>query len=205
MNLKEAYRYSNFLTSMMDKANSMLYLNEFVTKTEQTHLRTKTNPEAEDETIVVVSPRFAGIDYTPDKVIALYSKLLEERKQLFAAIAEAKADEDFNIDNAISMNKCRQNFVTRLEGLLSLKPNERQTTGTGYKFDINNEQKPYTYEIKERTELAFNKEAVKELVKSLKEECDKVSSELDMVEVTSQVDFEPKFSITDTFEDLVVA
>ena len=51
MNLKEAFRYQNKIQSFMDEAQSILDRDSNVTKVENTYLRHKVMPEAEDETI----------------------------------------------------------------------------------------------------------------------------------------------------------
>ncbi len=53
MNLKEAFRYQNKIQSFMDEAQSVLDLDGNVTKMENTYLRKKVMPEAEDEKILV--------------------------------------------------------------------------------------------------------------------------------------------------------
>lgn len=50
MNLKEAFRYQNKIQNLMDEAESILHRDRNVTKVENTVLRHKVNPDAEDET-----------------------------------------------------------------------------------------------------------------------------------------------------------
>ena len=48
MNLKEAFRYQNKLQDLMEEAKDILSVDKNVTKVENTHLRHKINPDAED-------------------------------------------------------------------------------------------------------------------------------------------------------------
>lgn len=56
MILKEAYRYQNYLNTLIRDAESYLMKKDFITETKQTHNRNKVNPDATDETIEVQKP-----------------------------------------------------------------------------------------------------------------------------------------------------
>lgn len=202
MNLKESYRYANYLDRMLITADTYLRNKGFVTTTEQNHLRSKANPDAQDEKIAVQKPY--DVDFTPNGIIDFVVKVINEKEKLFSAIANAKARTEINIDNAVAMNKKKQSFVNTLNSIVSIKPSETQSMGKDYKFDINNEQKPYSYQIISKTSIDFDRNSVKGLIKKYNKECDEVSSKLDEIEITTQVDFTPLFDVNDSFEDLVV-
>lgn len=202
MNLKESYRYANYLDRLLYTADTYLRNKGFVTTTEQNHMRSKANPDAQDEKIEVQKPY--DVDFTPNDIIDFVVKVINEKENLFSAIADAKAATEINIDNAIAMNKKRQSFVNTLNSIVSIKPNETQSMGKDYKFDINNEQKPYSYQIISKTSIDFDRTSVKGLIKKYNKECDEVSSKLDEIEITTHVDFTPLFDVNDSFEDLVV-
>lgn len=202
MNLKESYRYANYLDRLLMTADTYLRNKGFVTTTEQNHLRSKANPDAQDEKIEVQKPY--DVDFTPNDIIDFVVKVINEKENLFSAIANAKATTEINIDNAIAMNKKKQSFVNTLNSIVSIKPNETQSMGKDYKFDINNEQKPYSYQIISKTSIDFNRNNVKGLIKKYNKECDEISSNLDEIEITTQVNFTPLFDVNDSFEDLVV-
>lgn len=202
MNLKESYRYANFLDRLLITAETYLRNKGFVTTTEQNHLRSKANPDAQDEKIEVQKPY--DVDFTPNDIIDFVVKVINEKENLFLAIADAKATTEINIDNAIAMNKKKQSFVNTLNSIVSIKPNETQSMGKDYKFDINNEQKPYSYQIISKTSIDFDRTSVKGLIKKYNKECDEISSKLDEIEITTQVNFTPLFDVNDSFEDLVV-
>lgn len=202
MNLKESYRYANYLDRLLITADTYLRNKGFVTTTEQNHMRSKANPEAQDEIIVVQKPY--DVDFTPNDIIDFVVKVINEKENLFSAIADAKVSAEINIDNAIAMNKKKQSFVNTLNTIVSIKPSETQSIGKDYKFDINNEQKPYSYQIISKTSIDFDRNSVKGLIKKYNKECDEISSKLDEIEITTSVDFTPLFDVNDSFEDLVV-
>lgn len=202
MNLKESYRYANYLDRLLITADTYLRNKGFVTTTEQNHLRSKANPDAQDEIVAVQKPY--DVDFKPNDIIDFVVKVINEKEKLFSAIADAKARTEINIDNAVAMNKKKQSFVNTLNSIVSIKSSETQSMGKDYKFDINNEQKPYSYQIISKTSIDFDRNSVKGLIKKYNKECDEISSKLDEIEITTQVDFTPLFDVNDSFEDLVV-
>ena len=200
MNLKESYRYANFLENLLDSAKNYLGRDDFVTTTKEDHLRSKENKDAVDELGVVVAKQI-DVDFTPNQVIDFIVKVVNEKEKLFTAIAGAKATTEINIDNAISLNKRKQSIIYTLQMLANRKPKEIQITGRDYKFDINGEQKPYNYNINKITSIDYDRNTVKNLIKKYRKECDEISSKLDEIEITTQVDFTPLFDVNDSFED----
>ena len=201
MNLKESYRYANYLDSLLRRAYTYLGNTGFVTTTVEEHLRSKSNPDVDDETIEVQKPY--DVEFTPNQVIDFVVKVLDEKEKLSEAIAEAKSTTEINIDNAISMNKKKQGFVSVLNGIADIKPSETKTTSKSYKFDINGEQKPYVYDVNRKTSIDFDRTDVRNLIKKYLKETDEISAKLDLIEITTQVDFVPAFDINSKFEELV--
>lgn len=203
MNLKESYRYANFLDNLLDTAYSYLRNKGFITSTKQNHLRSKANNEAADEVTDVKKPY--DVEFTPNDVIDFAVKVLSEKEKLSTAIAYAKATTEINIDNAIAMNKKKQGFVSVLNGMVGIKPNISTISGSGYKFNQEGNQVKYYYDIEQTTTIDFDRNDVKALIKKYNRICDEVSSKLDSIEITTEVDYTPLFDINDTFEDLIVA
>ena len=201
MNLKESYRYANYLDGLLSTAYTYLRNKGFVTTTVEEHLRSKSNPDVEDETIEVQKP--FDVEFLPNDVIDFVVKVIEEKEKLSESIAEAKSTTEINIDNAISMNKKKQGFVSVLNGIADIKPSETKTTAKGYKFDINCEQKPYVYDVNRKTIIDFDRTDVRNLIKKYLKETDEISAKLDLIEITTQVDFIPKWDINEKFEELV--
>ena len=201
MNLKESYRYANYLDNLLNTAYIYLRNKGFVTTTVEEHLRKQSNPDVENETIEVQKP--FDVEFKPNDVIDFVVKVIEEKEKLSESIAKAKNTTDVNIDNAIAMNKKKQGFVSVLNGIADIKPSETKTTSKGYKFDINGEQKPYVYDVNRKTSIDFNRTDVRNLIKKYLKETDETSAKLDLIEITTQVDFIPKWDINEKFEELV--
>ena len=201
MNLKESYRYANYLDSLLRRAYTYLGNTGFVTTTVEEHLRSKSNPDVDDETIEVQKPY--DVEFTPNQVIDFVVKVLDEKEKLSDAIAEAKSTTEINIDNAVAMNKKKQGFVSVLNGIADIKPSETKTTSKSYKFDINGEQKPYVYDVNRKTSIDFDRTDVRNLIKKYLKETDEISAKLDLIEITTQVDFTPTWDINEKFEELV--
>lgn len=201
MNLKESYRYANYLDGLLSTAYTYLRNKGFVTTTVEEHLRKQSNPDVENETIEVQKP--FDVEFKPNQVIDFVVRVLNEKDKLSEAIAEAKSTTEINIDNAISMNKKKQAFVSVLNGIADIKPSEIKTTSKSYKFDINGEQKPYVYDVNRKTSIDFDRNDVRNLIKKYLKETDEISAKLDLIEITTQVDFIPKWDINEKFEELV--
>ena len=201
MNLKESYRYANYLDGLLSTAYTYLRNKGFVTTTVEEHLRKQSNPDVENETIEVQKP--FDVEFTPNDVIDFVVKVIEEKEKLSESIAKAKNTTEINIDNAIAMNKKKQGFVSVLNGIADIKPSETKTTAKGYKFDINGEQKPYVYDVNCKTSIDFDRNDVRNLIKKYLKETDEISAKLDLIEITTQVDFIPVFDVNSKFEELV--
>ena len=202
MILKEAYRYQNYLNTLIRDAESYLMKKDFITETKQTHNRNKVNPDAIDETIEIQKP--FQVEFTPMDLVDFIVKAIEEKQKLSDAIVSAKKTAEIDIDSAIAMNKVKQNYVTILNNMANTKASERTTTGTDYKFNVNNEQVSYRYEVLEVISIDYDRNDVKALAKKLSKETDDVSTKLDTVELTTNVDYDPIWDY-DNLEDVVLS
>lgn len=204
MNLKESYRYANYLDTLLNTAYRYLQNKGFTTTTKQNHLRSKANSEASDEIVEVQKPY--DVEFTPNDVIDFVVGLITEKELLANAIAKSKSGAEINIDNAVAMNKKKQAFVSVLSGIVNIKPSEKTTQGTDYKFNQQDgNQIRYYYNIEETTIIDFNRNDVKALIKKYSKECDDISAKLDAIEINTIVEHTQKYDISDTFEDLVGA
>lgn len=204
MNLKESYRYANYLDTLLNTAYRYLQNKGFITTTKQNHLRSKANSEASDEIVEVQKPY--DVEFTPNDVIDFVVGVIAEKELLANAIAKAKSGAEINIDNAVAMNKKKQAFVSVLSGIVNIKPSEKTTQGTDYKFNQQDgNQIRYYYNIEETTIIDFNRNDVKALIKKYSKECDDISAKLDAIEINTIVEHTQKYDISDTFEDLVGA
>jgi len=203
MNLKESYRYANYLDNLLATAYTYLRNKGFTTATKENHLRSKAYSEAVDEVVDVQKPY--DVEFNSNNVINFVVKVLAEKESLVDAIAIAKSNAEINIDNAVAMNKKKQGFVSVLNGIANIKASEVVESGRAYKFDINGEQKPYVYDVIKTTTIDFDRNSVKGLMKKYLKETDDISAKLDSIEINTIIDFTPTWDVNDKFEDIVVA
>lgn len=203
MNLKEAYTYANRLEDLYSTAINYLTSKTFITNTTQKHLRSKSNPEVADETIVVEKPN--AIEFTPSQVVDFAIKLIDEKENLANAIAAAKSKAEINVDNAISINKSKQRFMRVLTGMANIKSTTTRDQSSDFRFNVNNEQVRYYYPVENIVSIDFDRNNVRNLAKKYAAETEKVSATLDSIVINTQIEFTPTFDINDTFEDLVMA
>ena len=197
MNLKESYRYANYLDTLLNTAYRYLQNKGFTTTTKQNHLRSKANSEASDEIVEVQKPY--DVEFTPNDVIDFVVGVITEKELLANAIAKSKSGAEINIDNAVAMNKKKQAFVSVLSGIVNIKPSEKTTQGTDYKFNQQDgNQIRYYYNIEETTIIDFNRNDVKALIKKYSKECDDISAKLDAIEINTIVEHTQKYDISDT-------
>lgn len=201
MVLKEAYRYQNYLTRLINETQNYLNRESFVTTTKQTHNRKKVNPDAQDETIEVQKPN--QVEFTPIQLINFVIEAVNEKQKLSDAIADAKRYLEIDIDSSIAMNKVKQDYITTLTRLANIKPSEKQERGNDYKFDIDGRQGSYTYIIDSVTTIDYDRKDVKALIKKLTKETNEISTKIDTIELTRKIEFEAKWDMTDTLEDIV--
>lgn len=157
----------NFLDGLMEEGIDLLRTDSFITKMKETHLKSKANPEAEDEVIEVSnsttvideygfqpSPDLVDIselvelDFDTNRVICFMQEVLEEKDSLSKAISKSKSDASIDIDAATSSNKDRQAFIRRLRYISDMKSYEKVSEGSGYKLNNEGNQVSYVYDIK---------------------------------------------------------
>lgn len=201
MILKEAFRYQNYLTSLINYALDYLSCDCNMMSIKQEHMRKKINPSAENETIDIL--KNSTLEYTPNQVIDFLMEVLSEKEKLTKAIDAAKNKSESNMDSAMAMNKVKQNIVNILDGVARKKSSERLTKGTDYKFNAEGNQITYIYEVKEITTIDFDRNKVKGIIKKLNKETDEVSYKRDRLDVELEVNYSPSYDVNDTFEDAI--
>lgn len=203
MNLKESFRYQNFLRDLANETMSALAEPRNILKTTQLHQKKKANPEAEDEPIDLTSER--KIPCNADVLVGFLAYLTEEREKLTDAISAAKRTCEVDFDAEIAKNKNRQRVAATLARLSNTKESTTTRKGTGYKFSNDGVQTAYYYDILEESKLDFNAAGVKKIAREMTREADRVSTELDKITVGLAVPYDPAFSVNDTFEDALTA
>ena len=201
MILKEAFRYQNYLSSLFVQATSYLSREDFITTTTQNHNRSMVNPDAQDEKISV--PKVFNVGYKPNDLIDFVVKLIDEKQKLSNAITEAKKSLDMDIDAAMSMNKTKQDFISVLRRMASIKSTESEKEGTSYKFNNDGDQVSYRYPVKEVKAIDYNRNTVKGLISKYKKETDQISTTRDRIDIMTDVDYTPVWEVDTPLEDIL--
>lgn len=202
MILKDAFRYQNYLTTMINNVDTLLTNKNFVMEIKQDHLRKAINPDAENESIIAKKPNeFDNKKITVNTVVSFLMDLYEQKSSITNAISAAKSNAKIDIDSSVAMNKVRKQIAEIYLCMARLKSYE--TEKTGYGKMLNGEKNPvnYTYDIKEVGTIDYDRNVVKSLAKKLKDEADKVSADIDMANITIEVNYTPKYDFDDSLED----
>jgi hypothetical protein len=203
MNLKEAFRYQNKLQRLMDDAENILKRDRYVTKVENTALRHKVNPEAEDETTVEEPDTEYAEQITEIAVFLMY--LLEQREVLGKAIRLAKQTLEMDFDGEVSLNAKRQEIaaIFRHMGQIRCSETLHPGAGVGYKFNAEGNQICYRCDLKKVTTINFDRNKVRSFSTGLSKKSDRISAELDRQMVNTEVSYEPPFDVNETFDEIL--
>lgn len=199
MNLKESFRYQNFLDTMMRAASASIQQRDHCLKVTKTHLRSKANPDAGDVTESVEGEVF----FANNDVVAFMAWLVKEREKLTAAIGEAKASIGFDIDAAIETNKFRQTVNRSVKSMLRYTPSKSVEQGRDYKFNVEGNQTPYIYDIEVVSEEAYDRTSAKTLMREMISKADEVSAAIDAAMINTKVNYAPAFDVNETFDDVM--
>jgi len=203
MNLKEAFRFQNKLQSMMDEAHSILGSTANITKVQNTYLRKKVMPEAENETTIDAPATEYSEQITLVAEFLLH--LLSEREKLSVAIFHAKAGLDLpaGLDGEVSLNSKRQEVAGLFRRMAGLRSSEVLISngGTGYRFNNEGNQVSYRCDVKRVTTINFDRNKIRKMCGDLSKKADEVSAALDSVMVNTQVEYTVPFDVNDTFAE----
>lgn len=198
MYLKEAFRHQNILASLAMSAYGFLTTTQNVMHIKEEHLRSKANPDAEDE---VLENRERTTPYSANDVIRFLVSLTEEREKLTLAISAAKKSTGIDLDAEVAFNKVRQRTAEWLKGLASLRSSEITSTASGYKFNAEGNQIRYTYDVRRIATIDFDRNYVKKQMEELSGVAECTSTDIDRLMINTPVDYEPLYANTDTFDD----
>lgn len=202
MNLKEAFRYQNFLDRMFGAAALSIQKRDHCLTQTRKHLCSKVNPEANDfEEEVKVEEEF----FANDDVIKAMLFMIEEKEKLTIAINNAKKSIGLDIDAALAVNKYRQQFNSAVAFMMRFKPCNRVETEIGHKFNVAGDPVDYKYDVEVTSVESYDKDAAKKAMKEIISEADKTSSEIDAEKVNTKVEYTPVFDVNDSFEDVMNA
>ena len=202
MNLKESFRYQNFLDSMIRAAMSSVMNKEHCLTVTKTHLRNKANPDVEDIVENVEVEKF----FKNDDVLAFMKLLVNEKCILTQKITQAKMSVDgLDLDAAVESNKFRQQVSNAIKSMLRNTPRKTIEQGHDYKFNVEGNQITYYYDIEVESAEAYDRAKAKELMREMISESDTNSTAIDSALINTRVDYEPKFDVNDSFEDVMEA
>lgn len=200
MNLKEAFRYQNFLDNLFEAAVLKLNVNDCSLSVVKKHLTSATLPEKADFE-EVVEPKY---DYSADNLILLVKWIITEKEKLTKAIWEAKNKLPFNIDAAIEANKLRQAAYRSVKAVLtSCVASTTKEKGTGFKFNGEGNQIPFYYDVEVITSTRYDKDKASEFATRVISEADEASARIDEAMVTAKVDYSPMFNVNLSFEEVI--
>lgn len=201
MTLKEAFRYQNFLSSIFDTIMSNMS-SSYACLVTETHLRSKANQDAEDEVVDRTSKRC--FDCTVDQLIDVAQFIIKEKELLSVAIADAKYRDCMYMDANVSVNAARRQLQTKLHMLCRIKPDELETTSTGYRFNVEGNQVPYNYKVIRTIKPDLNQPNAKDLSRNLARKADEVSADIDRAMTTVELhNFTPSFDPSDSLDDVI--
>ena len=193
MNLKEAFQAQNKIERLFDFVSGYLDDEKNLISTTEKHLRSKAAEGQPDEKIdIVVDNKFP-----PDKVIDFLLMLIDEREKLAKAIHAAKSSMKFDLDSAVDVNKKRHSAAETLRQLRNFKSSSQldKNSGVGYVFNKEGNQTTYRYDIERVKTIDYDRNRVRELIKKVQKEANKVSNEIDAALVTTTVKYKLPFDM----------
>ena len=199
MNLKESFRYQNFLDSLINDARYSIINPTHSMIVTKKHLKSKANPEAEDMEEVVEIEGF----HSNDTLVEFLIWAIKEKENLAKLISRAKVTSEFDLDSAVSSNRQRKETIKSINSLLARKEGKRKEFGSDYKFNVDGDQVSYRYEIEVDMKENFNRLKLKATVKQLNLVCDEVSSKIDEFLINTTLDYAHRFDVNSSFDDVI--
>ena len=199
MNLKESFRYQNFLDSLEDSAMYSLIDDSHCVQETLIHHMNEANPDVEDKEEVVDVPEFPD----NDKVIRFMMRLIEEKDKLTNAIGKAKQGLQFDVEAAIATNKFRQNLNKTIKTMLSRKTGKSIRRGSAYKFNAEGNQVAYYYDIEVVRSDRYDRDGAKKIMREVISKADEVSSEIDSAMINTIIDYDAPWDVNETFDEII--
>ena len=89
--------------------------------------------------------------------------------------------------------------------MLRFAPRKTVEQGRDYKFNLEGNQTVYYYDIEMESVEAYDKANAKKLMRDMISTSDTVSADIDSALINTQVDYEPKYDVNESFEDVMEA
>lgn len=195
MNLKEAFRYQNFYTSMRDSALREIMLNDFIDVREK-HFKVNADggQDIEEKTV-----KHSG-KYEMDGLVAVLKYLMDEHCNLATAINDAK-ESCGGLDLYYDTNKFIQFIINTLQSQVT-EPKEGEREGRGYIFNAEGNQVPYVYPIEYEQYYSYDRDAFRGFLLTTLDKRDNTANKIDEVLAKDSVKFEPDVSPNVSFREL---
>ena len=201
MNLKEAFQAQNKIEKLFDFFSGYLDDEKNLISVTEKHLRSKAVEGQQDEKIdIIVDNKFP-----PDKVIDFLLMLIDEREKLAKAIHAAKSSTKFDLDSAVDVNKKRHSAAETLRGLREFKSSSllEKSAGVGYVFNKEGNQTTYRYDIERVKTIDYDRNRVRELIKKIQTQANKVSNEIDAALIITTVKYKLPFDMNATNLEII--
>lgn len=199
--MKEAFRYHNFLDSMIAAADNYLRYASNYMEIIEVHHRSAVVASATDENKSNIPDRMISV--RPEVLIAFVCALLEEKEALGKAIAKAKTEHCPEFDSYVSLNRSRHIVVEAFKRMLRCKEKTVKSRATGYTFNSAGDQTAYSYDVEQISRYDFDKQKLKKRTNLISADADSASTTIDYWQSSVPVNFSPIFDVNDSFEDLV--
>ena len=208
MRLKEAFRYQNSLTAFINLVKDALHANNpwgnqhILFDIKEHHLKSKANKDMQDETLE--NPKRTESDPAANTLINLYYDLCVEKLALTTAIGKAKQTyEKFDYDSALEQNVLRGKMISTLQKICELKGSKSTNSGIDYMINQEGNQVQYCYPIEVEASIDFDRNRAKAMLAKITAERDVVSDDIEEAKLLINVEFNPKYDVNATFDDLI--
>lgn len=201
MVLKEAFRYSNYLSTLITEAQDYFYDVDKCFEIKETHKRSAACTNAVDEEITVTDG--TNQTYSLESVIKFIRDAINEKEKLMNAIEKCKSENCPFCDSEIQVNKVIYNVVNYLGRISSSKDRTSTRIGRGYTFNVEGSQTMYQYDIDVERKAKFDRKELKETIRELRSFADERSMKVDQLFTTTEMDFTPMFDVNDSFDDIM--
>ena len=192
MNLKDAFAYMNFLSTSMQTARDLL---SPVSPRLDVRTISSDNYLYTSRKVLRYSEVNSGMEDTQEDVEDLRSYSVTG-DELILFLDEARRERE-------SLNKERHDLIKKYRSLLDLRNLRRDYMDTSYKFDIDGRQTAYNVPATVISTISFDRNAVRSKAEELTQQAKAASAWIDKALVTTDVDFVPRWNISDEFETIV--
>lgn len=195
MNLKDAFQTQNAFNRLSDYAAEYLDDEGVLMTVKEKHFRAKAVAGQPNEELDVTN--YDAKRFPTDGVIKFLFRLIEEREKLSHAIHAAKAQMSFDLDTAVDANRRRHALASTLNALVRQQSSHtiQKNAGRGYVFNKEGNQTEYRYDIERIQTIDYDRNKVRKQLKELYAQADKISTEIDLALLGTEVDYELPFDI----------